>query len=82
MRMRQFEIRFFDKLEVLVVIRAYTAQDDLARPKEAERLCRTHTIEFWLDDRRIARVKKGNAPLVTQDRQWSDNCSLPSAAES
>jgi hypothetical protein len=67
--MRQFEIRFLDKLEVPVVVRAYTAQDDLAALREAERLCRTHTIEVWLDDRRIARVKKGNAPLVTQDRQ-------------
>ncbi len=67
--MRQFQIRFLDKLEVPVVVRAYTARDNLEALKEAERLCRSHTIEVWDGDRRIARVKKGHVPLVTEDRQ-------------
>jgi hypothetical protein len=67
--MKQFEIRFLDKLDVLVIVRAYLAQDDLAALKEAERLCKTHTIEVWHGDRRVARVKKGNAALVPEDRQ-------------
>jgi hypothetical protein len=69
MRMKQFELRFLDRLEVPVIVRAFLAQDDLAALKEAERLCKTHTIEVWQGNRRVARVKKGSPPLVTQDRQ-------------
>lgn len=67
--MKQFEIRFLDRLEVPVIIRAYIAQDDLSALKEAERLCKTHTIEVWDGSRRVARVKKGNAALISEDRQ-------------
>jgi hypothetical protein len=66
---KQFELRFLDRLEVPVVVRAYMARDDLAALNEAQRLCATHTIEVWDGDRRVARVKKGNAALVTEDRQ-------------
>ena len=67
--MKQFELRFLDKLDVPVIVRAYTAQDDLAALDEAERLCKTHTIEVWQGARRVARVKKNNAPLRNEDRQ-------------
>jgi hypothetical protein len=40
--MQQFELRFLDKLEVVVVVRAYMARDDLDALKEAERLCDAH----------------------------------------
>ena len=69
--MKQFEIRFLDNLEVPVITRAFAAHDDLAALNEAERLCRTHTIEVWQGDHRVARVKKGDAPLTIEDR-----CSL------
>ena len=69
--MKQFEIRFLDYSEVPVMTRAFPARDDLAALDEAERLCKTHMIEVWLGDHRVARVKKGNAPLTTEDR-----CSL------
>jgi len=67
--MKQFELRFLDRLEVPVIVRSYIALDDLEALNEAERLCETHTIEVWDGDRRVARVKKGNAPLVPEDRQ-------------
>ena len=67
--MKQFELRFLDKLEVPIVIRAFSANDDLTALKEAERFCKTHSIEVWDGSRRVARVKKGNAALVTEDRQ-------------
>jgi hypothetical protein len=67
--MRQFELRFLDRLEVPVVVRAYAAQDDLDALKEAERLCETHTIEVWQGDRRVARVNKHNVALATEDRR-------------
>ena len=67
--MKQFELRFLDRLEVPVVVRAYMARDDLAALNEAQRLCITHTIEVWEGPRKVAPVKKGNAPLVPEDRQ-------------
>ncbi len=69
MRMKQFELRFLDQLEVPVIVRACTAQDDLEALNEAERLCKNHDIEVWHGDRRVARVKKGNAARVPEDRQ-------------
>ena len=68
-RVTQFELRFLDKLEVPIVIRVFSAHDDLTALKEAERLSTTHTIEIWDASRRVARVKKGNVALVTQDRR-------------
>lgn len=67
--MKQFEIRFLDRLEVPVIIRAFSAHDDLTALREAQRLCKTHTIEVWDGSRRVARVKKGSAARVTEDRQ-------------
>jgi len=67
--MTQFELLFLDSLEVPVVIRAFSAHDDLTALREAERLSKTHTIEVWDGARRVARVKKGNVALVTEDRQ-------------
>ena len=66
--MNQHEFHLLDKLEVPAIDRAYLAHDDLAALKEAERLCKTHTIEVWQGDRRVAQVKKGNAALVSEDR--------------
>ena len=67
--MNQYEIHLLDGLQVPVIVRAYTAPDDLAALDEAERLCKNHDIEVWHGDRRVARVKKGNAPLSPEDRQ-------------
>ena len=66
--MRQYQLRFFDKLDFIVLSRAYSARDDLAALGEAERLSLTHTIEIWDGDRKVARVKKGNAPILSEDR--------------
>jgi hypothetical protein len=66
--MKQFELRFLDKLNVLILIRAYIGHDDLSALTEARRLSATHTIEVWDGRRKVARVKKGDAPLVYTDR--------------
>lgn len=65
--MKQFELHFLDRLEVIIVKRKYSAQDDLDALAEAERCSRTHTIEVWDGARKVARVKKGNAPLTAED---------------
>jgi hypothetical protein len=67
--MKQFELRFLDTSDLPVMIRAYVGQDDLDALDEAERLCLYHDIEVWEGTRKVARVKKGNAPLVPEDRQ-------------
>ncbi len=67
--MKQYEIHLLDRLQVPVIVRAYVAQDDLAALDEAERLYKNHDIEVWHGDRRVARVEKGNAALLPQDRQ-------------
>lgn len=66
--MRQFELRFLDKLDVPILMRAYIGGDDLAALAEAKRLSATHTIEVWHGDRKVARVRKGNVTLASADR--------------
>jgi|KBSSwiStaDraftv2_1062776.scaffolds.fasta_scaffold6637187_1 hypothetical protein len=66
--MPNFELRFHDKLNVVVLLRGYSAGDDLAALAEAERLSATHTIEVWEGIRKVARVKKGNAALASTDK--------------
>jgi hypothetical protein len=67
-RMKKFELRFLDKLEVVVLVRTFLASDDLKALVEAQRQCLTHTIEVWEGGRRVARVKKGNIPAIPTDR--------------
>lgn len=66
--MKQFELRFLDRLDVVILMRAYAGADDLAALAEAERQSATHTIEVWDGARRVARVKKGNVPPSFSDR--------------
>jgi len=67
--MKIFELRFLDKLEIATLVRGYKARDDLDALEEAKRLCKTHAIEVWHGDRRVARINKGNMPLATAARQ-------------
>lgn len=66
--MKNFELRFLDRLDVVILMRPYMGADDLAALAEAERLSLTHTIEVWDGIRKVARVKKGNAALGIRDR--------------
>lgn len=67
--MKQFELRFLNALNECVSMRAFSAGDDLNALAEAERLSDTHIIEVWEGDRKVARVKKGNAALTPEDGQ-------------
>ena len=60
--MQEYELRFLDRLDVVVTVRPAMAPDDLGAVAEAERVSATHTIEIWQDERLVARVKKGSNP--------------------
>ena len=66
--MKRFELRFYDRLDVFVLMRAYAGADDLAALAEARRLSATHTIEVWEGDRKVALVKKGHGALACTGR--------------
>ena len=66
--MRQFELRFLDRLDKVMLVRVHFAADDLTALAEAQRQCATHTIEIWDGIRKVARVKKDNRALTTGDR--------------
>jgi hypothetical protein len=69
--MKHFELRFFDRLNVLVLRRAYLGPDDVSAFDEAVRLSKTHTIEVWEGPRKVAHVKKGNIASSFTDRLGS-----------
>ena len=66
--MKLFELRFLDKLDVVIVMRTYSGRDDLAALAEAQRQSANHAIEVWQGLRKVARVKKGNVALSWTDR--------------
>jgi hypothetical protein len=63
-RIKQFELRFLNRLDDVVAVRVYVAAEDLRALAEAERLCADHKIEVWESGRTIARVKKGDSQLA------------------
>jgi|HubBroStandDraft_5_1064220.scaffolds.fasta_scaffold854319_2 hypothetical protein len=66
--MKQFELRYLDKLDFVILRRVQEAADDLAALAEAEQHSATHTIEIWDGARKVARVNKGNRPFTADDR--------------
>jgi hypothetical protein len=65
---KKFVFNFLDVSDEIMSARAYLGTDDLAALAEAERISGTHTIEIWEGNRKVARVKKGNAALSSADR--------------
>jgi hypothetical protein len=68
MVMKQYQLRFLDRLNVAVLTRVYAGPDDLGALAEAERLSSTHTIEVWDGPRRVVRVKKRKLAATPTDR--------------
>jgi hypothetical protein len=66
--MGQYELRFLDAADAVLFARAHLAADDLAALQAATLQSGNHTVEVWGNSRRVARVKKGNAPIDPQDR--------------
>jgi hypothetical protein len=60
-RMMQFQFKFLDKSNFVVLTRLKTIVDDHDALAEAVRLSATHTIEVWHGSRHVGRVKKGKA---------------------
>jgi hypothetical protein len=60
--MKQFELRYLDRRDFVILRRIQNAKDDLAALAQAEQHCATHIIEVWDGARKVARVNKGNRP--------------------
>ena len=65
--MRDFALHFLDIDGAIVKACNITARDDLQALEEAERESAVNTVEVWQGSRRVARVKRGNAPLLATD---------------
>jgi hypothetical protein len=59
--MMQFQFKFLDKRDLVVLTRLKTIVDDQDALAEAERLSATHTIEVWHGSRHVGRVKKAKS---------------------
>jgi hypothetical protein len=57
-----------DELEHPIGRHTLECADDLDALEKAQKLSTEYAIEIWSTDRRVARVKKHDAPLVTSDR--------------
>jgi hypothetical protein len=66
--MKQFELRFLDRADLVVRTQVVVLQDDLDALSEAERRAGSYTVEIFDGVRKVARVKKGNASLNSRDR--------------
>ncbi|MGZ5929410.1 MAG: hypothetical protein ACXWLX_09355 [Rhizomicrobium sp.] len=66
-----YSIHAFDQKGDVALSHIVRCNDDLDALSAGIRRSRTHAIEIWQDDRFVARVKLGNAPLAT-----ADACSL------
>jgi len=71
--MKLYNLHFLDRLDFVILSRTVVSADDLGALAEAERWCGTHVIEVWEGERRVARIKKGNAPITAEDRIGDDS---------
>jgi hypothetical protein len=58
MRMQEFELRFLDRQDGIVLVRRIAARDDAAAMREAHIVSLTHTLEIWQDARLVGRVER------------------------
>ena len=67
--MQRYQIHFFDRLNVRFLVREWIGRDDLDALDQARKLSRTHAVEVWEGDRRVARVNRADRPLRVTDKQ-------------
>ncbi len=56
---------FLDKLDVVITVRGFDAENDNAALAHAYTLCTTHQIAVTQNGRRVGEVAKGAAPQVS-----------------
>lgn len=59
--MQQYKMSFLDKLDFVVTVRDFDADNDVDALTHAHVLCKTHTINVTQADRRVGEVAKGAA---------------------
>ena len=66
--MGEYHLFFLGPDDHIVNREARSFRDDLAALDRARKLAKDHAIEIWQDERRVALVKAGDAPLSVCDR--------------
>jgi hypothetical protein len=56
--MEQFEMKFLDRTNEVVLIRRIFARDDGAAMAEAHMGSLSHTLEVWKEDRLVGRIER------------------------
>ena len=56
--MEQFELRFLDRTNVVVLVRRIFARNDMAAMMEAHLGGLTHTLEVWQESRLVGRRER------------------------
>ena len=56
--MEQFELRFLDRTNVVVLVRRIFARNDTAAMMEANMGSLTHTLEVWQESRLVGRLTR------------------------
>jgi len=59
--MEQYELRFLDRTNAVVLVRRIFARNDTAAMMEANMGSLTHTLEVWQESRLVGRLER---PLV------------------
>lgn len=65
--MSSYSIHAFDQEGDVALSHTIRCSDDLDALSAGIRCSNTHAIEIWQDERFVARVKLGNAPLEAAD---------------
>jgi hypothetical protein len=69
MRMKKYLIHCLDSPGQVAFFCELPCRDDLDALTLCERGFQQCPVEIWHEDRLVARVKAGNAPLTSEDRQ-------------
>ena len=67
--MHNYLIKFFDGAGRFARAEELRCKDDLEALAEAERAASSQAVEIWEGRRIVARVKRNNAPLTSEDPQ-------------
>ena len=67
--MHLYRLHLLNPVGEIVEAQEHSFRDDLTALDKARALCEQYSVEIFKENRRIARVKRGDAPLTERDGQ-------------